>query len=173
MANFQQKARWTFRDSQGRTAVVSFWLTVDTVDHFAIYVNDFTAAFQAVSNATVSAMQDSPAPPIDGADEVYPSAQDKAELIFYDTVGGSHRVQVPGPQGVTAGTPTTIFLADGITVNPSDTRVIALVALFTARASSRSGSLWATFVGGIRIRKRLPRRTSINVLAPDDSSPEE
>ena len=31
MANFQQKARWTFRDSQGRTAVTSFWLTVDTV----------------------------------------------------------------------------------------------------------------------------------------------
>lgn len=164
-------ARYTFRDQQGRTAVLKFWGTSSTEALWAGGVANIKTALQAVSTAFVASNLDGPAPLTYGGSATYNSAQDKAELVFEDTLGGIHRLQIPCPQGNST---TNVFQPDGLTVNAGTGTVMAtLVGELQGFACTRAGNLFATYVGGIRIRKKLPRRTSINVLSPTDVGPEE
>jgi hypothetical protein len=169
MANVVAPVSFTFRDSQGRTSLMKVFrlttLAAGQDDLIAGAAAD-TTAIAALSNAHVTNSVAAPASITYGANAEFPSAQDKATFVFVTATGARHVYQVGAPK-------LAIFKADGITVDVANTAVLAFVAIALAGFTDRSGNLMTTFVGGLRLRKKLPRRTNLFVLAPDDAGPEE
>jgi len=177
MAFVTAPLRFTFRDIQGRTATLRMYRKTSEsagLDDLIAGAAALNALWAPLTNASVRSNVDAPSSPVYGANAEYSSAQDKAALYFVTATGARHEYQVPAPRGNGAvGSSTNIFLADGITVNLAQTAVAALVAEALVEFTDAAGNLMTAYIGGLRLRRKLPRRTNIFVLAPDDTSPEE
>lgn len=161
------RLRFTVRDGQGRTSNVKFWWSFMDETTIAPTVSVLKADLQALTSGQVWSYIDVPPDIIPRpASTQYVSAQDKAELVFQDSKAAFHRLQVPAPL-------LALFAADQITVNPANAALVTFVAAMLTGASSSAGTPYTSFVGGIYIRRKLPRRFSITVLAPDGTTPAE
>jgi hypothetical protein len=101
-----------------------------------------------------------------GTNAVYPAVEDKAIFTFQTATGGIHRLQIPAPK-------STIFLADGETVDPANTDVVAFVSAVIANAVTRNGEVIGFGAFGTRIRRKLHRKLTIFVKNPDETGPGE
>jgi hypothetical protein len=163
------KMNWTFRDAQGRTSLIRANVSTIPADIQTV-ADQWVTLWQAASTANVRSFLDVPGPIVRPAAALYQSVQDKAELVFQDVGGSFHRYQIPCPIG---GGGTPIFMGDGVTVNPANAAIVAIVSQAIDQFTSATGAALSLFLGGIRLRRRLPRRLNITVLAPDDVSPAE
>lgn len=159
------RIRYTFRDSQGRVAPYRSYVNVLEANLQTV-VNNYKALLQPISNASVETFLDPPNAAVYGTNAEFPSVQDKAVFTFQDGHGGLHRYQVPAPV-------LAIFMADGITINIANTDVANYVSGVLAAITDRFGNPMTHFVGGLRQRRKLPRRNNLFILAPDDASPED
>lgn len=69
------------------------------------------------------------------------SVADAASMMFQTGPGGILRLTVPAPK-------IGIFMPDGVTVNPADFRVVALVAACIGLLSDGAGNAAALYLGG-------------------------
>jgi len=100
-----------------------------------------TAAIQVYNHAAPSQTSEGPpvypgVPPVVG---VYPSAESVAYLRFADAAGFVAVLALPAPD-------TSIFLADGVTVDPL--AIGGIIVAATASLVTAAGNLVTTFVGG-------------------------
>jgi hypothetical protein len=161
----------TFRDAKGNTGRVSFFVassgTALTQQTAAAAVID---AMFPLSNAIVqAAIGPSTSTRVEvtyGTNSVYASIEDKAIFTFQTATGDIHRFQVPAPV-------SGIFLADGETVDPANTLVVAFVSAVIADAVSQSGQALAFGAFGTRIRRKMRRRINIFTKNPALSGPDE
>lgn len=159
------KVTYTWRDSQGRTVNTREY--VDVLEaNLQTVVNNRKAVLSPLSNASIYSFLDPPNAAVYGTNAEFPSIQDKAVFTFQDHNGGLHRYQIPAPK-------LAIFQTDGLTVDIANTDVANYVASVIASVTDRFGNAVAFYVGGLRTRRRLPRRTNLFVLAPDAVGPEE
>lgn len=169
MATFPQTV--TYRDARGETTRVSFFIVAATEALASTAAQVVIPLLDALTNAanqgSRGAYSTSPSPVSYGATAQFESSEDKAMVAFTTNTGALHRYQVPAPKAA-------IFLADLETVNPAQADVAAFTAAVIAQGvSSRDGADITTFIGGIRIRKKLRRRVNIYTLAPNLTIPAE
>lgn len=161
----------TFRDAKGNTARTSYYVS-STISLTAqnTAANAILTPLIALTNAALAAAtgpSTNPALPVTyGTNAAYPSVEDKAIFTFTSAVGSIHRVQVPSPIAA-------IFLADGETIDPSNTLVTAFVSAYVANAVSRDGVAITFGAFGTRIRRKMHRRFSIFTKNPSLSGPGE
>jgi hypothetical protein len=162
----------SFRDAKGQTATVKFF--VHAADE-PTALTDAQAIVTALADAalTNAALQNAkgayttqPTVNTYGTNAVYETIEDKAMLTFETASGAIHRYQVPAPVAA-------IFLADDETVDPANAKVTALTAAMIGKACSEDGVLIASYIGGIRIRKKLKRKFNIFTLNPAETGPGE
>lgn len=171
------------RDARGQHAVnVTYWLVPNggTIAHAQALINNYIAAFEAVTNAAVvnevglvGAVLN---PNVFGTNALYPNVEDKARLTFVmsnETLSG---LSIPSPVG-TGG--NNIFFADGETVNLTSAGIVSLFAALTAvgagaeAAVSKNGATYSALVAGLRRRSRFQRKVTIWTKDPTLSEPEE
>jgi|SRR5215472_8111117 len=108
---------------------------------------------------------------LDPSEVTYPtfalfgSVEDKARFTFQTAKGANHRFEIPGPL-------STIFLADGKTVDKTNTAVVAYTSAVVANCVDTDGNLIAFGGNGIRIKRRTHRKLSTFTFAPDNSTPD-
>jgi hypothetical protein len=85
-----------------------------------------------------------PTPSTSGA--VYVTVSDTARLLFLDSGGSLVTLNLPAPQA-------SVFLADGVTVDPS--AIADIIAAFIADGRSALGNPIASFVAGNLLRKKV------------------
>ncbi len=160
----------TFRDAKGQTARVSFYCTAATFAAATPLANTVATDMEALTNSAISQATGPytliPSPVVYGGAGQFQDSSDKAALSFTTATGAIHRYQVPAPLAA-------IFLADLETVDPSNAAVTAFVAAMEAVACSRDGSAITTFIGGIRLRRKMPRRFNIFTKNPAETGPGE
>jgi hypothetical protein len=164
------KQNFTWRDSKGNTARMSFFVNAATAALQAVAANNIFVTIGPLTNA---AFQSSSGPEtavptevVYGASSVYETVEDKAVFTFQTAAGGIHRFQVPAPL-------EAIFLADGETVDPANTAVVAFVAAVIANATNRNGNAIAFGANGVRKRVKLRRRLNIFLKNPALTGPDE
>lgn len=158
------KQSYSWRDAKGQVARTSFVVLFDGVA-FAdaeSSAGGVRAALVALSNAALAGRNGFDAQvtvPSYGAVAVYEDVEDKASFTFIASDGTLHRLSVPAPK-------STIFLADGQTVDTTNALVTALQTAFnvaTGASGARVGTrALATFsatslIGGIRLRRKTQR----------------
>jgi hypothetical protein len=102
----------------------------------------------------------------------YDNAEDVAVFTFATTDGTLGKISVPNPKD-------SIFLADKMTIDPSNSAVTNFVASLNLGgstlsgfvASTAGGALYNTFIGGLRVRKRTRRKLNIWVRNPELTAP--
>lgn len=103
-----------------------------------------------------------------GASGQTDNAEDVATFYFTSVEGITSKVSIPAPKD-------SIFLADNMTVDPGNSDVAAFVAEMlapagftagTAKASTKAGSPFSAFLGGLRVRRKTRRRLNIWVKDP-------
>lgn len=164
------KETLTWRDSKGFTATSSFYVGGATVANEATAAEAIATAMAAITNAHLQIAKGpygfSPTEVIYGTNAAFPTVEDKAIFTFQTSTGGIHRYQVPCPLG-------SIFLADGETVDATNTLVTAFTSAITSNALTASGE-GVTFGGfGTRIRRKQRRRANIFTKDPTLTGPEE
>lgn len=160
----------TFRDSSGRLARMRYNVNAATA---ALQFTASAAIKTAILPLTNCAFQSSRGPVTDPPTEVvygtnadFPSAEDKAVFTFQTAAGAIHRFQVPAPKAA-------IFQADGQTVDPTNTDVVAFVAAIIANATNTNGAAIAFGGFGVRARRKLQRKQTIFWLNPAETGPDE
>jgi len=154
----------TYRDAKGNTGRVSYYvngalgaLAADTA------AQAIATPLDALTNAhlqqAIGPFTSLPTEVIYGANATYGSIEDKAIFTFQTANGTIHRVQVPAPIAA-------IFLADGETIDTTNTLVVAFVSAYIANAFSRTGVAITFGAQGTRIRRKMHRRANIFVLDP-------
>lgn len=125
------------------------WLDVNGVSRQTILTSTtgagaIWAAVQAASQAQVETSWESVLGASVGsaASGAYQSVKMSASLLYQTGSGGSLRITIPAPQ-------LSIFLPDGVTVDPSNSLVIAINTAAIGLLSNGGGTTAATFVGGI------------------------
>jgi hypothetical protein len=151
----------TVQDAHGDVAHVSFPAHVADASISTTKISDLYTNVGLVTAALAAAMTgklielgvvlhwsraQKPAGPLGTYAHVY----QQALLNFGD--GGTERTKITIPTPL-----TTDFLADGITVNPADANVAALIAQIEALCIAQSGSAFNEYLGG-RFRQGHPRR---------------
>lgn len=74
----------------------------------------------------------------------YQSVADAANLLYADSTGSIVQLTLPAPRAA-------IFLADGSTVDPANSDIIALNATVVGVVLTPAGNPVANFVGGVRV----------------------
>jgi hypothetical protein len=158
---------YVFRDAKGQTAKLRTIIGDTTLAAVTTDQVSLKALLVAVSNATVRLVsQDHPSVSY-GAASVYQDVEDKAQLVFTDTLGYMHRYQIPAPKA--AG-----FDTDGETVLASETNMAALITALTTYTYGRtSDTAPLVYIGGIRIRRRFQRKFNIITKNPAETGPGE
>lgn len=87
----------------------------------------------------------------------YPSVRVQAQLIFRDVAGSIAKLWIPAPK-------SSIFLPDGVTVDPS--AIATLISDATGLLLAGSGNPVAAFVGGQLISTKISGVTSLQVFTP-------
>jgi len=161
----------TFRDAKGHTAVMRCYVNNDSVPanertRGLDFANDVAALSNAVVESAKGPYTTISSPASYGAAAVYASVEDKAVLTFQDANGGLHRFAVPAPKA-------SIFLADGETVDPANTDIVALETQVISELKTRDGVGFIGMPGGIRKRVKIRRKETIFTLDPTLSIPDE
>lgn len=167
---------FTFRDAKGQTRRITLCYQADLAteildaQNMANAVDNTVVALQALSNAHVQSPSDffgggtKQSGVVYGTAAQYQSVATQAKLYYLTTDPAGDPVNVAT---VTIPAPiSSIFEADGITVNPANTNVVALnTALGVGStpstavvACNRSGLYFASFVGGVLVGKKLSRK---------------
>lgn len=162
---------YTWRDARGHTSVTKLYVENDSVP-----ANERTRGLtlgtdlQGLSNAFIERTHGpytSPAGPVAyGTQADFGSIEDKAVLTFEDTGGGLHRIKIPAPLA-------SIFLADGETVDNSNTAVALFITDMIALARTRDGVAFIAMPAGIRTRVKTRRKVNIWTLNPAETGPDE
>lgn len=161
----------TYRDAKGNTARVSFFVanTGTTATQFTA-ANTVNAAIDALTNAVVqSAIGPATGPRqevVYGTNATYAGVEDKAIFTFQTSTGDIHRFQIPAPLA-------SIFLADGETVDPTNTAVVAFVSAVVANCVSQNGEAITFGAFGTRIRRKMRRKLTIFIKDPALTGPGE
>jgi hypothetical protein len=175
MATFPQTV--SYRDDKGQTAKVSMFVVNATAAGAlaagTAIVNAMDDLTNAANNGARGAYTSPPTTNTYGANATYESIEDKAVLTFQTSTGALHRYQIPAPlEG--------IFEADGETVKTPDSGGDAqqvlldtFVAAMVGDAASRDGVLLASYIGGIRIRRKFQRKFNIFTQNPSLTGPGE
>lgn len=166
-----QKRKYAFRDAKGQ--VGRMVVLIGGADSNGVETNYIALAnlLQAVSNAHVSLDINPAADRAYGAQAVYETVEDKAQLTFTAALadGGTiHRWQVPAPKAA-------IFQADGQTVDQAQADVVALVGAFETYvypASSATAPM-AAYIGGFRVKRKLQRRMNVFTKSANLDEPAE
>lgn len=168
------KQSFTFRDVRGYSATLRLVLADDTAADLATYAASLPALLNACSNAVIVSAIGPYSLETTGAygtNSEYPNAVDKASVFMQASDFTLHKMEIPAP------ILTECFYADGETVDPEATALAALVAALTGATahavSPRSHSPFNAAIGGMRIRARNRRKTSIRTLTPDLGGPDE
>jgi hypothetical protein len=161
----------SYRDAKGQTAKTSFFVVAATPAAALTAASTVVPLITALTNAALQnakgAYTTSPTVNTYGTNAVYETIEDKAQLTFQTATGAIHRYQIPAPKAA-------IFLADDETVDPANTDVAALATAFVAeQVASRDGSLIASFIGGIRVRRKFQRKFNIFTRNPAETGPGE
>lgn len=152
----------TWRDAKGNTARTKFYvngttLTADDTAARAVF-NAMTPISNAHLQAAVGAATISPTEVIYGTNADFPSIEDKAVFTFQTAAGAIHRLSVPAPI-------SSIFLADGETVDQTNTAVVTFTSAVVANCVSQGDQ--AIAFGGFGIRKRVKNRRKLNMFIKD------
>lgn len=182
MAAVQWCVGFTFRDAKGQTRRITIcYTTSETSGVSAAMVNQvdgLVTTLQTLTNAHVtceSAFQvggSAQSGVTYGTAADYQSVADQVKL-YYLTVdpegdpSPTAQISIPAPKA-------SIFEADGVTVNPTNTLVAGLNTQLNVGAAvatnvvgcSRNGLPFATFIGGVRVGKKLTRRFTKYTLDP-------
>lgn len=161
----------SYRDAKGQTAKTSFFVVAATPALALTAASTLVPLITALTNAALQnakgAYTTSPTVNSYGTNAVYETIEDKAQLTFQTATGAIHRYQIPAPKAA-------IFMADDETVDPANADVLALAAAFVAdQVASRDGSLIASFIGGIRVRRKFQRKFNIFTRNPAETGPGE
>jgi len=160
----------SYRDAKGQTSVMKFFVVAASPAAALTDAQAIVAALTALTNCAQGnakgAYTTSPTTNVYGANNEYPTVEDKAMLTYQTSTGQNHRYMVPGPLAA-------IFLTDLETVDPANTLVAALTTAMVGKAASGDGVLIASYVGGIRIRRKLKRKFNIYTLNPAETGPGE
>lgn len=133
-----------FEDFQGQASKVVFFTTLAaTVDTVANGIAAASNAGERNSDAITFTVHN-----VAAVAATYENAEDKAQLVFRDTSGATHKYQIPAPK-------STMFLADQETVNTADPT--GVIGIITANVVSLQGNAVSTFVAGKRLRRRSRR----------------
>jgi hypothetical protein len=165
-----------FVDAKGQKANTRFYTTSDSAVHYANFLGATQPLFSALTNAAFynapGAIGFVASVGTYGVAADYQDITLKAMLMFVDTKGNIHRLKVPSPK-------RSIFMADGVTVDPANAGVIALVAgLITGtagptNATDRDGNGYTKFVGGLLQKTPQRRRINLFTLNPAETGPDE
>lgn len=146
----------TWRDAKGNTARTSFFVAnAGTAITEAAASDAITTPLAALTNC-VNAGQTGPrtnpkTEVVYGTAATYATVEDKVVFTFQTATGDIHRMQVPAPI-------EAIFLADGETVDPANTLVVAFSSAFIANAVSQNGEAITFGAFGTRIRRKIHRK---------------
>jgi hypothetical protein len=164
------KQSFTWRDAKGNTARTSFYVAGANAGAQAVAANNIFVTLGPLTNA---AFQSSSGPetaaPIEvvyGGAATYENVEDKATFTFQTASGAIHRYRIPAPVAA-------IFLADGETVDPANTAVVAFVSAVIANAVDRNGNAIAFGAVGIRQRVKIRRKLTVFTKTPSLSGPDE
>lgn len=161
----------TWRDAKGNTVRVSYFVaSTGTAITQATAAQNVINTIVPLTNATgAGAIGPLTVPRTEvvyGTNSPYPNVEDKANFTFQDANGSIHRFQVPAPKD-------TIFLADGETVDPANTDVVAFVAAVIANCVTAEGNAIAFGANGTRIRRKMHRKFNIFTKDPALTGPGE
>lgn len=161
-ATFQVAIGYT--DAKGAQSRVKNFITADTDAHalaaYTLLVNAIDPLTQATLTSaqgiggilTISGAYGSPS--------LFDSVTDKLISTFIDAAGQLHRFSVPSPK-------STLFLADGLTVDPANTDYVAYVNVITNFAanpgfvSTRGGLAFSSWGGGLRTKRANRKRMTV------------
>lgn len=161
----------TWRDAKGHTSRVSFYVaSTGTVTSEQLAANTVVNSIIPLTNASLQSRK-GPGTSVAGVvtygtNAEFPSIEDKAVFTFADANGGLHRFQIPAPL-------LAIFLADGETVDLSNTNVVTFTSAVIANAVTRQGVAIGFIVGGTRLRRKQQRKLNIFILDPALTGPAE
>jgi hypothetical protein len=163
-----EQISYRFRDAKGNVARMTVVIGDTTPTTIHTDSGTLKTHLQAISNAHVSEVDTDYTDQAYGTAANYLDVEDKLVLSF-NLNGVIHRFQVPAPI-------TGVFLADQET---ADSTVAALASVITdfqtfvyARDTAISGPM-GTFLGGIRIRRKLHRKLTIRNKNPALTGPGE
>ena len=152
-----------FRDSRGKIARVRFFVAAGTPANESTQAGAVVTALAGLSNAQQAtshgAFNQSPSAVIYGARSTYENAEDKLVITYQSAVGSIHRLQVPAPL-------STVFLADGMTMDPTNVLVTALGTATIGIITDANGNALTTLVAGVRVRRKNQRKITIFSLTP-------
>lgn len=156
--------RMGFRDAKGQTAVVKTWIAgAADANAQRTAANAVTVAVSNISNCNVISLRGpydlGPLPIVYGVSGEFDNALDKLMYAFADANGALHRFQIPAPLAA-------VFLADKQTADQSNALIIALNTAFVTNVVGRQGQPLTTVIGGVRIRRKYPRRPGMLVKDP-------
>lgn len=151
---------YTFRDSKGQTGKMRMLIGDATNAAVLTDYNNGIALLQAVSNAKVTVPTDYHKDRTYGTTAQFATVEDKAQLTFKSQQGSIVRFQIPAPKA--AG-----FNTDLETVLPTETNMAALKTWFeTYVYENITDTSPLTYVGGVRVRRKMQRKFNIFTLDP-------
>lgn len=164
------KQSYTWRDAKGNTARTSFYIQGANATAQATAANAIFSTMGALTNAAFQSSSGpetaAPTEVVYGTNAAYASVEDKAVFTFQTAHGSLHRIQIPAPVAA-------IFLADGETVDATNTAVVAFTSAFVANACDSDGVTIGFGAFGIRQRRKTRRKLSIFTKDPSLSEPGE
>lgn len=161
----------TYRDSKGHIGRVAFYVastgtTVTQAAAAAAILNNLAPITNAAQQSARGPATEVAAPVVYGTTADFATVEDKAVFTFSTADGQLHRIQVPAPK-------IAIFEVDTITVDAAQTDAAAFITNFLGNAVTAGGAAMSSFVGGVRIRRKLQRKLSIYTKVPELDEPDE
>lgn len=161
----------SYRDSKGRIGRVSYYVastgTAITQATAAANVINFLALItNAAQQSARGPATEVAGPVVYGTTADFASVEDKAVLTFSAADGSLHRIQIPAPK-------IAIFEVDTVTVDAAQTDLANFVTAFLADAVTAAGASITSFIGGVRVRRKLQRKLNIFVKVPELDEPAE
>lgn len=177
----------SLRDARGHIGKCTMWYTYDNVD--AAHINDaynnminIANGIATLSNGAIARYNGVIGRQTTlsyGGTGTYVNAEDKARFTWQTVeptsppvAVGLLRLEIPAPKSAN-------FLADQETVDPNQAAVDAFLDLLESPdasggfVSSKTGKLVATFIGGVRIRRRFQRKITIYDKSANLDEPDE
>jgi hypothetical protein len=168
MSQFKERVTW--RDAKGNTATNIFYVTAASLTAANTAATAVITAMTALTNAHLQSQigpsTSTPTEVIYGTSSSYATVEDKATFTFQTATGSIHRFRIPAPK-------STIFLADGETVDAANTDVTAFTSAVIANCASSSNEALAFGGFGVRQRVKIRRKLTIFTKNPTLTGPDE
>jgi hypothetical protein len=148
-----------FRDSKGKTSRLK--VIIGGADHAATVtnLNTLVTDLAAVTNCALRSGLD-PRPLVAyGSTAEFASVEDGALLTFADVVGRLHRFKIPAPK-------VADFATDQETVVNTGAMATVITDFTTFVYGSNVDTAPLTYIGGVRLRKKLHRKFTIFTKDP-------